>query len=70
MPDSPAKPTRGGARKGAGRKSSDGAQGVVNVTISMPPEDRDTLKALGGSAWVRRCIKEAKPFLIVIPQPD
>jgi len=52
----------GGAREGAGRKTSDGTRGVVPVNISMTPEERDKLKALGGSSWVRaqlRLVRQA-----------
>ncbi|CAB3784402.1 hypothetical protein [Pararobbsia alpina] len=55
----PAKPTHGGAREGAGRKTSDGAKGVVPVNITLTPEEREKLKALGGSAWVRAQLRGA-----------
>ena len=43
----------GGARKGAGRKAVDGAKGIVVVSISITPDHKEKLKALGGSAWIR-----------------
>ena len=52
------KTTRVGARKGAGLKTVDGASGVVPVNISLTPAERDKLKALGGSAWVRAQLKK------------
>ena len=51
---------RGGARKGAGRKTSDGVSGVVPVNITLTPDERAKLKALGGSAWVRAQLRLAK----------
>jgi hypothetical protein len=57
------KPTRGGARKGAGRKPSTEPK-AVTVAISMLPADLeklDTLKGDGGrSAWVVARIRKAK----------
>lgn len=52
-------PTRGGAREGAGRKAKDGATGLEQIAIRVTPEQRDKLKRLGGSVWVRRQIDEA-----------
>lgn len=51
---------RGGARKGAGRKAADGVTGVVPFNISLTPAERDKLKALGGSAWVREQLRNHK----------
>ncbi|SAK98447.1 hypothetical protein AWB80_07522 [Caballeronia pedi] len=48
---------RGGARAGAGRKTVDGVSGVVPFNISLTPAERDKLKALGGSAWVREQLR-------------
>lgn len=53
----------GGARKGAGRKPivKDG----VHMTITLTPEDREKLKALGGSRWVAgmlNCFNDADNF--------
>jgi hypothetical protein len=54
----PTQSKRGGARPGAGRKASDGVSGVVHVNLSLTPAERDKLKALGGSAWVRAKLRE------------
>lgn len=50
---------RGGARPGAGRKSSDGVTGVIRVNITLTPAERDKLKALGGSVWIRAQLRSA-----------
>ena len=39
---------------GAGRKPIEG--GIVSVNLSLTPTHRDQLKALGGSAWVRKML--------------
>ena len=39
---------------GAGRKPLEG--GIVSVNLSLTPAHRDQLKALGGSAWVRKML--------------
>lgn len=39
---------------GAGRKPLEG--GIVSVNITMTPAHRDQLKAIGGSAWVRKML--------------
>lgn len=52
---------RGGARPGAGRKAVDGATGVVQICITVRPDQRPTLAKLGGSAWVRGAIDAAAP---------
>lgn len=41
----------GGARKGAGRKPII-VGGGVHMTITLTPEQKEKLKALGGSRWV------------------
>lgn len=44
---------KGGKREGAGRP----AQGNVYYTVRIAPEERDKLKRLGGSAWLRKKIQ-------------
>ena len=39
---------------GAGRKLLEG--GIVSVNITLTPAHREQLKALGGSAWVRKML--------------
>ena len=39
---------------GAGRKPLEG--GIVSVNLSLTPAHSDQLKALGGSAWVRKML--------------
>ena len=39
---------------GAGRKPLEG--GIVSVNLTLTPAHRDQLKALGGSAWVRKML--------------
>ena len=39
---------------GAGRKPLEG--GAVSVNLTLTPAHRDQLKALGGSAWVRKML--------------
>lgn len=39
---------------GAGRKPLPG--GTVSVNLTLTPAHRDQLKALGGSAWVRKML--------------
>ena len=39
---------------GAGRKPLAG--GAVSVNLTLTPAHRDKLKALGGSAWVRKML--------------
>lgn len=56
MTDNPKK--RGGPNRGQGRKplATDGQ--TVRINITMTAEQRDKLKKLGGSAWVRQRIEE------------
>lgn len=54
------KAPRGGAGRGQGRKSADGATGVVRVTVLLTPEQRAKLSRLGGSAWVRGTIDDVQ----------
>jgi hypothetical protein len=55
------KPTRGGARKGAGRKPS--AIRKQSITIRLTPEDADRLRkackdaGLSQSGWLKRVIQ-------------
>ena len=59
-PKPPPKPTRGGTRKGAGRKPlTPGAQSKV-LTIRVTQEQAAKLARLGGAAWVRARIDRAK----------
>jgi hypothetical protein len=58
-------PTRGGARKGAGRKPGTGTgRTVTTSSINLPPELWDMLDALRGeltrSAWIAAKIKNAR----------
>lgn len=39
---------------GAGRKPLEG--GIVRINLTLTPAHRDQLKALGGSAWVRKML--------------
>lgn len=48
----------GGKRENAGRKHA----GNVQVTVRMTPEQRETLKALGGSEWLQNQIDSNKSF--------
>lgn len=52
-------PRRGGVRPGAGRKAADGATGVVQICITIRPDQRQLLAKLGGSPWVRSAIDAA-----------
>ncbi len=44
---------RGGKREGAGRPPL----GNVYYTVRISPEEREKLKRLGGSAWLRKKIQ-------------
>lgn len=48
----------GGKRENAGRKPA----GNVQVTVRMTPEQRETLRALGGSEWLQNQIDSNKSF--------
>ena len=52
------KDTRGGTRKGAGRKAEDGATGLVVYTLKMTPELKAKCQA-AGSAVVRQMLEAA-----------
>jgi len=59
------KPTRGGSRKGAGRKPGSGkGRTVTTSSINLAPELWDRLDALRGqltrSAWIAAKIKNAR----------
>ena len=59
------KPTRGGAREGAGRKHGSGTgRTVTTSSINLPPELWDKLDSLRGeltrSAWIAAKIKGAR----------
>lgn len=55
-----AKAKHGGHRPGAGRPSIEPGEPSVSVPIRMTVTQREKLKRLGGSPWVRRQIDEAK----------
>ena len=50
---------KGGKREGAGRKSKDGATGLVQVGIRIRADQKQKLLRIGGSVWVRRKIDDA-----------
>lgn len=53
-------PTRGGARKGAGRKAADGVRYPIGVSVRLRDvAQRAKFIRLGGSVWLRRQIDEA-----------
>lgn len=52
---------RGGTRPGSGRKPQDGAEAVVPVTLNIRPDQRDKLRSLGGSVFLRAAIDAAIP---------
>lgn len=49
----------GGARKGAGRKTADGATGVIRYNITLTRAQKTKLEQLGGSVWIRAQITAA-----------
>ena len=53
------KSKRGGPNRGQGRKRLEEGQETVRVNVTLTARQRDKLRALGGSAWVRRRINEA-----------
>ena len=55
--------THGGRREGAGRKPS----GHVPSTVRLTPEQTETLKKLGGSAFLRSLLDGIKAGRIAIP---
>ena len=61
---------RGGAGFGQGRKAKDGATKVKPMSICLTDEEKEKLKALGGSAWVREKLRlESDPEPAPQPQP-
>lgn len=53
--------TRGGARKGAGRKAADGVRYPIGVSVRLRDvTQRAKFVRLGGSVWLRRQIDEAQ----------
>lgn len=52
--------TRGGVRKGQGRKPLAEGQATVRVNLTMTATQRAKLAELGGAAWVRRMIDAAE----------
>lgn len=42
-----------------GRKAKDGAKGLVGYAIRITPYQRDKLRSLGGSIWIREQINKA-----------
>ncbi|RYF60107.1 MAG: hypothetical protein EOO27_07055 [Comamonadaceae bacterium] len=55
-----AKPTRGGAGRGQGRKPISPGQESVTVNVRMSTGQREKLQRLGGAPWVREKI-DAEP---------
>lgn len=52
------KAQRGGRREGAGRKP-DGQVKMIQTAFRVTPQQREKLKRLGGSAWLRAQIDAA-----------
>ena len=44
-------------KRRAGARAIDGAQNVERVTVTLETLDREKLRLLGGSPWVRRQIR-------------
>lgn len=55
-----ARSKRGGARAGSGRKPLPEGEAMIPVVVRMRPEQKQKLKVLGGAAWIRSCIDDAK----------
>jgi hypothetical protein len=53
-------PRRGGARPGAGRKPIAEGERLRPTTVTLTEAQREKLKRLGGSPWVRKKIDGAK----------
>lgn len=51
--------SHGGARKGAGRKSTDGAENLQRVSVNLREDQRAKFAQLGGSAWLRALVDAA-----------
>lgn len=56
----PKKNTHGGPGRGQGRKPLVEGQPTVPVSVSITPPQKEKLKRLGGSKWVRERIDKAK----------
>ena len=50
---------RGGARPGGGRKPMSPDGYAVRINLTMTRQQRDKLKKLGGSAWIRQQVDNA-----------
>lgn len=50
---------RGGARAGAGRKAKDGATDLVQVAVWVTRPQREKLRRIGHSVWMRKAITDA-----------
>jgi hypothetical protein len=50
---------RGGARPGGGRKPMSPDGYAVRINLTMTKDQRDKLKQLGGSAWIRQQVDNA-----------
>ena len=57
MTDTPKK--RGGARPGGGRKPMSPDGYAVRINLTMTRQQREKLKRLGGSAWLREKLDQA-----------
>lgn len=51
---------RGGPGRGQGRKPEKEGEPMVPVTLKMQPAQKEKLQRLGGGAWVRKKIDQAK----------
>jgi len=51
--------THGGPNRGQGRKPQ-GEEAMVNVSIRLTPNQRETFKAIGGSVWLRESLNAMK----------
>jgi len=56
----PSIPKHGGAGRGQGRKSIKEGEATVTVAVKMAESQREKLKRLGGSKWVRDRIDKSK----------
>lgn len=54
-------PTRPPSDRGQGRKPISEDEETVTVSLRMPISYREKLKLIGGAAYLRKCIKLAKP---------
>jgi hypothetical protein len=58
---------RGGRRDNAGRKAADGAQGLIQVSVTIRPDQKAELHRLGGSVWVRKMLDDATEGMVTPP---